>query len=243
MKDNRAIMEKIKKLLALGKSPNANEAAAAIKRARDLMEQHGITDEEISLSDIREEPIKRKGDSKPPRYEAALMSTIAQAFGLRVIYAGSEWLLAGAGFRLEVGQYVTAILLRKLNAARAEYTKTLHRCKRSTKTKRADAYCLGWVAIIVDKVRSFAGAPIPQAEKDLLDRYMSRYEDMRKDSVIDRANYKGNLRDIGRGADAARDVDLRRGVKDADPDHCNSESLLNYAPFERPGLAAFTITA
>ncbi|WP_428769320.1 DUF2786 domain-containing protein [Treponema sp. HNW] len=41
---NEQIKKKIKKLLALSKSPNENEAMAALEKARKLMEENGLSD-------------------------------------------------------------------------------------------------------------------------------------------------------------------------------------------------------
>lgn len=50
------IRERIKKLLALGKSPNQNEANCAILKAKQLMAEHKLTDRDFIKKD--EKPIK-----------------------------------------------------------------------------------------------------------------------------------------------------------------------------------------
>jgi hypothetical protein len=212
MKDSGAILDKIKKLLALATSPNAHEAAAALRRARELMDEHGINDEQLAFSDIKEEPLKRPGTGRPPRYEAVLVSTIAKAFGLRTLLGKGSWYLVGGGFRLEIGQYLAAMLLRKLRSARAAYLLTLKRCKRDTKIRRADEYCLGWVAVVSDKIARFATLEVAEAEASILQRYMDRYS-ASTGSFIDRVNRNGPLRDYSLGAEEGRTVEIRHGMQ------------------------------
>uniref|UniRef100_UPI0020234FC0 DUF2786 domain-containing protein n=1 Tax=Escherichia coli TaxID=562 RepID=UPI0020234FC0 len=54
MTDQNKHIEKLKKLLALAASGNPHEAALALRRARKLMDVHGITHSDIAMSDIDE---------------------------------------------------------------------------------------------------------------------------------------------------------------------------------------------
>ena len=47
--DQEKIIDKIKKCLALAKSDNPHEAATALRQAQKLMEQHNLTEQDISL--------------------------------------------------------------------------------------------------------------------------------------------------------------------------------------------------
>ena len=47
---NEQIKKKIKKLLALSKSPNENEAMAALEKARKLMEENGLSEQDCNVS-------------------------------------------------------------------------------------------------------------------------------------------------------------------------------------------------
>lgn len=46
---NEQIKKKIKKLLALSKSPNENEAMAALEKARKLMEENGLSEQDCNV--------------------------------------------------------------------------------------------------------------------------------------------------------------------------------------------------
>ncbi|EBS4241995.1 DUF2786 domain-containing protein, partial [Salmonella enterica subsp. enterica serovar Montevideo] len=47
-------IRRLKKLMALTSSSNANEASAALARAQKLMEAHGVTQDDIEILDINE---------------------------------------------------------------------------------------------------------------------------------------------------------------------------------------------
>ncbi len=65
MTDQNKHIEKLKKLLALAASGNPHEAALALRRARKLMDVHGITHSDIAMSDIdRYLETKEKGNAK-----------------------------------------------------------------------------------------------------------------------------------------------------------------------------------
>lgn len=207
------ILDKIKKLLALGRSPNANEAAAALAKAQELMEQYGIDGDTVIDSEIVEEEIARHGGEKPPAYEGYLMNAIARAFGCRLIhrqgFEGAKWVYIGPAHRAEVASYVGTILLRKLAGARRTFVKTISRCKRNTKMRRADEYCLGWVSTAIQKIKVFAGS---EEDKAVLDRYMKRYESAGELETIKRKAPSNGDRDFFRGRIAARDLEIQHGV-------------------------------
>lgn len=54
--DNKNYREKIRKLLALAESPNEHEAKAALLKARQLMEEHKLT--EAELKDVERKEVK-----------------------------------------------------------------------------------------------------------------------------------------------------------------------------------------
>lgn len=98
MTDQDKHIEKLKKLLALAASGNPHEAALALRRARKLMDVHGITHSDIAMSDI-DETISHywpTGSLRPPRYMLGLMNIIREAFGVNsIIHPGTY---PGVGF-------------------------------------------------------------------------------------------------------------------------------------------------
>ncbi len=67
------IIDKIKKCLALSRSANEHEAAAALRQAQKLMQQYRIEMSDVDMSDIAESGIAATVARKPARWENNLM--------------------------------------------------------------------------------------------------------------------------------------------------------------------------
>jgi hypothetical protein len=96
--NDTAIVAKIKKLLALAQSDNANEAALAASRARELMVQHAISEAQLTPSE--REPIETEGlnlgKKRIPHWEALLSYVLAPSFFCRSFYTkGSDIYVVG----------------------------------------------------------------------------------------------------------------------------------------------------
>jgi len=176
------LISKIKKLMELGKSPNANEAAAAMDKVRQLMEENEVSLQDILLSDIGEQAKKTfsKGTSLS-RWENALINCICTQFGVEVVldseFNTNTWkhemriLFIGEKSRVEVGSYVFEVTIRNIKAARNTFLTTLKRFKKTNKTILADQFCEGFVAAIHRKV---AVLSIPFQEKALIETYKDK---------------------------------------------------------------------
>jgi hypothetical protein len=178
--DIEKIKARIKKLFALSKSPNANEAAVALAMAQDLMRMYGVSGSEIGRPEIIAEDVPGNGGKRPTLYENRLAHKIAGAFGCRCAYGyidsdnyysdkyGYEFI--GVEHRVKIASFIAQVLLRKLRKARAEYLKTLKRTRsRHFKTVRADEFCLGWVSSVAGKLNDFANTPDEEAALDALE--------------------------------------------------------------------------
>lgn len=112
------ILDKIKKCLALASSANEHEAAAALRQAQKLMEQHGLTDQDVLASQASEAGAKAGAVTKPAQWEATLAARIANAFGCELVFSRrtwttAEWRFIGAGSAPEVATYAYQVLLRQ----------------------------------------------------------------------------------------------------------------------------------
>jgi len=153
---NDKILQKIKKCLRLAQSSNPNEAAAAMRQAQKLMEIHGVTSDEVQISDVDSYTAATGAGKTPPAYLAMLANMVASAFGAETIYkAGPDFLsyrwvgrfefygVNGAG---EISGYAFEVLARQLKKHRADYLATLNkRLKRTTKVRRGDLYAEAWI--------------------------------------------------------------------------------------------------
>lgn len=158
---DRKILEKIKKCLALAKSSNANEAAAAMRQAQKLMEIHGVSSDDVAISDVESHTAKAGAGRTPPSHVAMLASMVASAFGAQLVYCprhdGVRWHgqvefygLAGSA---EVAGYAFEVLGRQLKRDRNTYLATQpKRIKRTTKVRRGDLYAQAWVDAVASQV-------------------------------------------------------------------------------------------
>ncbi|EBD3217997.1 DUF2786 domain-containing protein [Salmonella enterica] len=157
--DKDKAIRRLKKLMALTSSSNANEASAALARAQKLMATHGVTQDDIEILDINESicdywPV---GASNPPRYMACLLQVIQDAFGVDCILLGYGVSFYGLYNRPELAAYTFEVLSRQLMKARRDFIKTQNkRIKTSTKTARGDKFAEGWIIAVLNKIEKLA---------------------------------------------------------------------------------------
>jgi len=222
MTDFDKIKAKLKKLFALSRSPNANEAALALEMAQKLMSEYGIERNAIGEFDIIKEEIKGNSGKKPPLYEAHLMSEIAKSFGLSLAYGkvkirpkqffdyGYGYDFIGLEHRVKIAAYIASVLLRKLKKARAEYMKSLIRVRiLKNKIKRADDFCSGWVYTVISKLAKFTNAP---EEQTAIDNYVGSLNWKDGLETISRKSSAG-VNDWFNGRRAGSNVQIQNGVE------------------------------
>ena len=213
MDDIEKIKSKIKKLLALAKSPNPNEAASALRMAQELMAEYKFDQSDVNTIEIDSKCTKTSHRDNPPRYESILFYDIASAFGCSVIYiygGNYSWRFIGLKHRTEIASYIGQILLRKLRAARSQYYKRLFRVRsRYRKIQRSDDFCLSWVTTVTDKLPAFAG--ITKEEEKAIELYKNKnHRDLEKLTSTKRSF--GNPEDYYYGKLAGEGVQLQHGV-------------------------------
>ncbi|WP_434777664.1 DUF2786 domain-containing protein [Neisseria sp. Ec49-e6-T10] len=213
------ILAKIKKCLALSKSPNANEAAVALKQAQKLMSEYNITHSDVAFSDVRECHSNGQVSHKRPKWDWGLMHIIEHAFGCESFTEGFvkgfdyryRVVFIGVGANPEIAAYTYNVLKRQLLKARNHYSKTaLKNIVRRNKIARADKFCDGWISAIYQKVKDFAHTE----HKTIIDEYIKiKHPDLVEANSIERkvTHTTGN-QDRFFGAVAAENVDLHHGV-------------------------------
>ena len=220
---NDDILAKIRKCMALSASSNEHEAAAALRQARALMEKHGLTEEQVAAAEASSRATKAGAQKRPPAWEAYLARRIAEVFGCTVIFrAGTwfngpaQWNFIGTGATPEVAGYCCEVLLRQLKKARAAHLRTaLKRCKATTKTRRADLFCEGWVASAFHKVEAMT---IGGREQAAIDAYLAlKCTALRDLKTNDRNAGKASLSgrdyaDYAAGRISGKDAQLNRGM-------------------------------
>jgi hypothetical protein len=170
--EREKLIAKIKKCMRLARSSNEHEAAIALRQAQKMMAEHGITENDVIASEASEVSTPSGAARKPPRWEVALAGIVGDAFGCHVIHmqgyknfnAFATWNYVGVGAAPELASYTFAVMFRQLKKARsAHIDKKLSRCKQTTRTRRADLFCEGWVTTVASQIRKFANDGVAQA--------------------------------------------------------------------------------
>lgn len=154
-----AVLDKIKKCMALSKSSNANEAAVALKQAIKLAEMHNISMDQIKYSDIQSFRFSRN-TKKITSHEELLVSLILINFNCEcfLVTTGSnyQYEFIGIGNKPEIAAYVFKSLMSKLKIKRTNFLKDID-CKTKTeKTYLGDVFSFGWVSQIENKIECYA---------------------------------------------------------------------------------------
>jgi hypothetical protein len=215
-------LSKIKKCMALGKSANPHEAAAAMRQAQKLMEQHGIDETEVALADVAEVRCRAALQSGP-RWEARLADMIGEAFGCDVIWSAERKLIGfkfcrhtlvvfiGVGAAPHVASYAWALLDRQCSAQRLAHIRQQPKsCKSITRTARGDAFADGWVTGVRNKLQAFAG----ERHQLLIEQFCAvHYPNMTTKVVKSRAVGR-NVKDgsVHAGFVAGREAQLDHGI-------------------------------
>ncbi|MDR0759668.1 MAG: DUF2786 domain-containing protein [Treponema sp.] len=232
MTDLDKIKTKIKKLFALSKSPNANEASIALEMAQKLMAECGVKRNDVGEFEIVEEKIDGNSGIHPPQYEIYLTGEIAKAFGCRIAYGtvrripksfyGYDYhdpkyghIFVGLEHRVKIASFIADVLLRKLKKARNEYMKKLNRVRlRANKIKRADDFCLGWAVKVISKLHEFSNTP---DEQEAVDNYVADLDWSDDLKTISRKDIKrSGINDYVNGRRAAEDVQIQHGLEGKD---------------------------
>jgi hypothetical protein len=216
MSDVDDIIEKIKKCMALSRSSNEHEAAAALRQAQKLMEKYSITDAQINESEI---VVVRFDCStawvKPAAWDCQLMHSVCKAFGGKFLIArGRQHVLAqftyiGLKINAAVVEYTYAVLARQCIKARAQYLSSASSLvSRSEKIAAGDSFCLAYVVALKSKIHEFAMKPETLALIDAKRNIMSGAL-----SVPIRRGFDSEA--AAKGAEAGKQASLLRPMNNA----------------------------
>lgn len=169
--DNKAerdrIISKIQKCLALSKSSNSNEAAAALRQAQKLMEAYAITERELNGSQVVSvlvvtvEPPKRKW----PMYMVLIVNTCCKAFGVQAL-SDIAWVNGKPRFamryfgpesRAQLAAYAHEVMFRQLWNQWREYA--ADRPWLANERGARQGFWVGWLQAVRAKVVAFGQVP------------------------------------------------------------------------------------
>ena len=215
--DRDKIIDKICKCMRLSESCNPNEAAAAIRQARNMMKKYDISESQVLTSGVKEASVNSGIDYKPPFWVLALSNIVAQAFGCRAFLTRKEgenrhFRYIGIGHSPAICSYTFEVLHRRLRRARKDFVWELNVESKKEKTRRGDVFAQAWLFRIAQLVSDFASTP--EAKKALDEYVMRNYgetaELYSKPKELDNPDYD----DILSGMRAANEVDLHKPVSE-----------------------------
>lgn len=223
-KGKKDIIDKIKKCFALGKSSNKNEAAAAIEKARKLMDEYQLTEDDIKLAEVSTSNSKTSSGAKLPAWVSELIACVARAFNCKSAYGqdydpvkytpyGSVEFI-GIGISPELAKFTFDVLYRQLCEARKEFIRkhVATTTSKKRKTERADLFCLAWTATVRKKVEEFAKKDTPESVKRYMEINYSSNGVQTIDRVTTRSINDRDRKDLYLGRVAGEKVKLQHGV-------------------------------
>lgn len=217
-------LQKIKKCLALAKSQNPHEAAAAMRQALKLMVEHNLDEQGVSLTDVSESKASTASQANVV-WVHTLFGMVADAFGCKGYVEVGErrlstgnWaqhrraVFVGVGAAAEVASYAYEVLYRQCVKARLEHVRQQPKnCKPITKTARGDQFALGWAYGVRAMLDRFANS---DRNQQLLENYMAtKHPNLKTVESKNRAVGR-NVRndDLHKGVRAGERAQLQRGV-------------------------------
>ena len=150
----KKLLDHLRKLMALSRSANEHEAAAALEKAQALMREFSLTEDDLDLADYgtAESPaVFVKPGQRLPIYVAMLSQVIEYAFGTSAVWDNSgrdtKVIWIGPLSKTEISAYSYTVLARLLQKKRSEYkfVALLQERNSGRREARADTYCEGWV--------------------------------------------------------------------------------------------------
>lgn len=157
MSDTNKIIDRIRKCLALSKSANEHEAAAALRQAQKLMAAYNLTEEDVGLANYVGELVvtDHKWSRKKPIVVTSVITLMMHAFGVEATYEADGNMLAvrywGERSRVALAAYAHEVVYR---AAGRAYRKDVGD-NRPARGYRAGFYH-GWCLAVKEKVEAIA---------------------------------------------------------------------------------------
>ncbi len=219
-------LARIKKCMALSKSANEHEAAAAMRQAAALMLKFNLEYASVLASQASEASAKSRAKAKPAQWEHGLVEAVSTQFRCRVIMQRSrgpsgnsfEWIFVGTNHSAEIAAYAFTVLLRQAMRARETFQDSLPQgLKLGDKRRLGNRFCLGWALSVYSIVRKFSGddeqEPDP-AVRAYIDQKSIPKETPSKSRLLDTKFDKAESYAFTRGVMSGREARLHRGVGD-----------------------------
>ena len=234
------IAKKVKALLALSQSANANEAALAAEKAREILEKYNmtLTDIEIKSAEMVNNDFRVYHNSKQypdwyykkfPRWFYSLTTVMAQYFYVRVVYDFDGFInFLGAKPDVEVAKYIMQYLVHEIERLAEEYLKKFRGSGISQMKELRVSFCIGVVDGIRHKLKSEKDKSVPAktaSGTDLMVIKGAALEEYKKQQFPHLGTIKSGSRlghDYGAkesGFDKGKNITIRHGVTSSKGQH------------------------
>jgi hypothetical protein len=178
------LIDKVRKLLALSKSPNEHEATLAMEKAQEILKTYNLTLTEVEVKNIVERRIKM---GKLTKWKIHLASAVAAGFDTKLYMLGTQYLVfCGTKVDTEVSEYAYEYLKGTVEALLKSYVSEMRKPKTDSElaikalgididkkpVKNATSYAYGIVLALEIKIKEFAAKkavmPAPLGSTDLI---------------------------------------------------------------------------
>lgn len=213
--DKEKALARIKKCLALSKSPNEHEAAAALRQAQKLMQAHGITEEDVDGSTVISDFVDHDDYNyarRKPLIVLAVVKLMREAFAVESVWEKSpsgkhriRYFGEQAGVMLAC--HAHTVVYRAAGAAWRRYLRERPHLK-GVRNARA-SFVLGWCETVAEKVAKIS--PDPKVVERIARKKLEHYGKGRlTNATSGTKTYYVNVH--GDGAERGKDFDINRPV-------------------------------
>lgn len=213
--DREKAIQRIKKCLALSKSPNEHEAAAALRQAQKLMASHGVSEEDVDESAVISDFVDHddyEHAKRKPLVIVAVAKLMRQAFGVETVWECSpsrkhRVRYFGTQPAVVLATYSHTVVYRAANTAWRKYLRENPRLK-GVRNARA-SFVLGWCDAVAEKVSALN--PDPVVAERIARKKLEHYGPggLTDSTAGSRTLYSGVH---GDGAERGREFDINRPV-------------------------------
>lgn len=213
--DREKALARIKKCLALSKSPNEHEAAAALRQAQKLMEAHGILDHEVDESAVTSDFVDHDDYEyavRKPLILTSIARLMRRAFAVESVWERSPTdkhrvRYFGQQANIMLATHSHTVVYRAVSAAWRAYLKENPGLKGRRNARASFVY--GWCNVVIDKVAAIS--PDPDV-KDRIER--KKLEHYGWGGLVDVTGGTKSIygRVVDDGSAAGRDFNINRPV-------------------------------
>lgn len=215
-----AIIEKIKKLLALSQSPNQEEAERAAEKARELLTKYDLSVDQFEDIQVEEKIIKQFL-KKPNLWRLTIFGTISEFYFCRFIIKQTQYSdatvygfdIIGKSHHITIASSVCEYIEKAIVRISRE------RCRANAKSKFRESFRYGMAVEIctrletMKRIRETGG---PGEEKSLIlkeDQKIQEYLSRMDLSSFDSGKKPNNKSAFRRGVEAGANVALNEQIK------------------------------